>query len=186
VPLLLSPFALKQVNPTVNKLSVREKDNNMVQLVSMTGFDFQAYLQLAVEEYAQDHVKAGNWDPAEALQKSEKEYRQLLSDGVASKDQYLFTIEDGQTGLKAGMIWFAVKNSGPRTYAFIYDFRIYDEYQRKGYGSHAMSAIETEVRELGIDTISLHVFGHNLAARALYEKMGYETTDLQMSKKIGS
>lgn len=157
----------------------------MVQLVPMTDFDFQAYLEGAVEEYAQEHVKAGNWDASEALQKSKTEYMQLLPDGVASKDQYLFTIEDAQAELKVGMIWFAARHNGPRTVAFIYDFRIYDEYQRKGYGSHTLSAIETEVRELGIDTISLHVFGHNQAAIALYEKMGYETTNLHMSKKLG-
>jgi predicted GNAT family acetyltransferase len=30
----------------------------------------------------------------------------------------------------------------------------------------------------------LHVFGHNQVARALYEKIGYEVTNVLMSKKL--
>ncbi len=29
-----------------------------------------------------------------------------------------------------------------------------------------------------------HVFGHNLPARAMYEKLGYITTNVQMTKNI--
>ena len=45
--------------------------------------------------------------------------------------------------------------------------------------------LEDKVRELGLDSISLHVFGHNHAAIALYQAAGYETTDLHMVKKLG-
>ena len=37
---------------------------------------------------------------------------------------------------------------------------------------------------LGFDTIALHVSGHNQAGRALYEKMGYEITNINMAKKL--
>ena len=72
----------------------------------------------------------------------------------------------------------------PHPYGFIYDLRIYDEYQRRGYARQAMLALETKVRELGLDTISLHVFGHNHAAKALYDQLGYEVTNINMSKKL--
>jgi len=47
-----------------------------------------------------------------------------------------------------------------------------------------MQALEERVRHLGLSTISLHVFGHNHAARALYEKLGYVTTNVMMSKTL--
>ena len=75
-------------------------------------------------------------------------------------------------------------NRGGRRQAFIYDFRTLDEFHRQGYGTQAMIALEDEVRKLGIDTIGLHVFGHNHAARALYEKVGYEVTDVHMAKHL--
>jgi ribosomal protein S18 acetylase RimI-like enzyme len=47
-----------------------------------------------------------------------------------------------------------------------------------------MLALEARVISMGLDVISLHVFGHNRAARSLYEKLGYETTNVYMSKKL--
>ena len=38
---------------------------------------------------------------------------------------------------------------------------------------------------MGIDTVGLHVFGYNHAARTLYEKMGYQVTGIGMTKTLG-
>ena len=156
----------------------------MVRLVPMTESEFHVYCKHSIENYAQEHVKAGNWHPAEALQKVEKEFLQLLPDGVASKNQHFFSIERDHTGVKVGMIWFAVRDDASRPSAFIYDFRIDEEFRRSGYGRQTLMRLEEKVRELGLDTISLHVFGHNQAAIALYQMTGYEVTDLHMTKKL--
>lgn len=158
----------------------------MVRLIPMTEDQFQAYLQRGVAEYAQEHVKTGNWHPSEALQKSAAQYQQLLPDGLASKNQHLFSIQDESSEAIVGLLWFAVREQGQRPTAFIYDFQIYEQFQRQGYGRQALLALEDKVRELDIDSIALHVFGHNHAAITLYKKAGYEITNLQMAKKISS
>ncbi|NOZ50982.1 MAG: GNAT family N-acetyltransferase [Chloroflexi bacterium] len=159
----------------------------MVRFVPMTENEFQAYRKNAIEEYAQDHVRAGNWHPAEALEKAEKEFQHLLPDGVASKNQYLYALVDAQTGAKVGRIWFSVNDKAPQPTAFIYDFLIDEHCRRRGYGRQALGVLEEKARELGIDTVSLHVFGRNQAAIALYQKVGYEITNLVMTKKsLGS
>jgi len=150
----------------------------------MTENEFQAYRQRAVEEYAQEHVRAGNWHPSEALQKAEKEFLQLLPDGVASKNHYLLSLEDDHSAVQVGMIWFAVRDKASHPSAFIYDFVIYKEFRRQGYGRQTLTVLEEKAKELGLDTISLHVFGHNQAAIALYQQAGYETTSLYMAKKL--
>ena len=156
----------------------------MVRLVPMTETEYQAYLEFDMQRYAEENVKAGNWHPSEALEKSRKEHQRLLPDGLATKSQYLFSIEDEKTGSKVGEIWFAVDYKRPQPSAFVYDFMIHEEFRRRGYGTQALQALEEKVKELGVNKISLHVFGHNHAARALYEKMGYETTGTYMSKKL--
>ena len=158
----------------------------MVRLVSMTESEFQIYLKHSVENYAQEHVKAGNWDPSDALQKAEKEFLQLLPEGVATRKQHLLSIEEVDTGVKVGLIWFAEQHQASRPSAFIYDFLVYEEYRRKGYGKQTLRALEEKVKALGIETISLHVFGHNQAAIDLYQKAGYEITDLHMAKKVSA
>ena len=156
----------------------------MVRLVPMTEKEFQAYRRRSVKEYAQEHIRAGNWHPSEALQKAEKEFLQLLPDGVASKNHYLFSLEDDHAGVQVGMIWFAVRDEASHPSAFVYDFLIYEEFRRRGYGRQTLTALEEKTKELGLDTISLHVFGHNQAAIALYQQAGYETTSLYMAKKL--
>ncbi len=156
----------------------------MVRLVPMTEKEFQAYRRRSVKEYAQEHIRAGNWHPSEALQKAEKEFLQLLPDGVASKNHYLFSLEDDHVGVQVGMIWFAVRDEASHPSAFVYDFLIYEEFRRRGYGRQTLTALEEKAKELGLDTISLHVFGHNQAAIALYQQAGYEATSLYMAKKL--
>ena len=156
----------------------------LVRLAPMTQPEYDAFLAFSVKDYAEEHVKAGNWLAGEALAKSEAEFKQLLPEGKESKDNYFFSIFDAESGVYVGNVWFAViERGGPRR-AFIYDFRILDAFHRQGYGAQAMIALEAEVRKLGIDTISLHVFGHNHAARGLYEKVGYEITNINMSKHL--
>ena len=82
------------------------------------------------------------------------------------------------------MIWLARIMQGAKPIMFIYDFRIDEAHRRKGYGEQAMLAAEVQAKALGYDTIALHVFGHNHAARALYEKLGYEITNINMAKKL--
>lgn len=150
----------------------------------MTDEELRAYLDSAVQDYAQEHVRAGNWSASEAQERAEKEFQQLLPNGVATKNQYLFAIEDTAEVNKVGMLWFAVSEGRPHPMAFIYDFVISEPFRRKGYAMQALLVLEDKVKGMGIDTISLHVFAHNQAARALYEKMGYVTTDIQMSKTL--
>ena len=156
----------------------------MVQLVPMTESEFQMYCKSAVENYAQEHVKAGDWHPSDALQRAEKEFQRLLPDGLASKNHHFFSIQDDRTGENVGMIWFAVRSEALRPLAFIYDFLIYQEFRRRGYGEQAFVQLEEKAKELGLDKISLQVLGHNKAAIALYQKAGYEITDLHMEKKL--
>jgi hypothetical protein len=48
----------------------------------MTEEEFQAFLAESVPEYAAEKVKAGNWTPEEALEKSRKEHTRLLPEGL--------------------------------------------------------------------------------------------------------
>ena len=156
----------------------------MVRLIPMNATEYQPYLDVSIREYAEDKVQSGNWQPEEALERSTQDFQKLLPDGVATKDNYLYDIVDEALGVKVGLIWLARMMQGTKPIMFIYDFRIDEAHRRKGYGEQAMLAAEVQAQALGYDTIALHVFGHNHAARALYEKLGYEITNINMAKKL--
>jgi ribosomal protein S18 acetylase RimI-like enzyme len=46
-----------------------------------------------------------------------------------------------------------------------------------------LAAIE-KARELGADTVGLHVFGHNAPAYALYRSLGFVETNISMSLEL--
>jgi len=56
--------------------------------------EFQNYLKESIPEYAQEHVKAGRWSAEEALQRATEECEEILTDGLHTKNQYLFSIVD--------------------------------------------------------------------------------------------
>lgn len=68
--------------------------------------------------------------------------------------------------------------------AFVYDIRIDEAFRRHGYGSQAFRELENKVRALGGRWIALHVFGNNYAALEMYQKLGYETTNVLMAKTL--
>ena len=153
-----------------------------VLLIPITEDEYQTWLAQSVKDYAQDKIDAGTWQPEEALSRSENDFTSLLSQGRTTPDNHIYSIQDATLGTHVGVLWIAVTSRGLHRSAFIYDIVIYEAYRRHGYGEGTMLALEDKVRDFGLDTVGLHVFGHNKAAQALYEKVGYIVTDLNMSK----
>jgi ribosomal protein S18 acetylase RimI-like enzyme len=152
----------------------------MVKLIKMQQEDFEPYLERGIREYAEDHVRNGNWSAEEALQRSKKEFEQLLPDGVNSRDQFLYSILDEIDGNKIGLLWVQVKDQK----AFIYDFIIDESFRGKGYGKQALAALDEKLISMNVDSVGLHVFGHNIVAQELYKKSGYEITNINMRKVL--
>lgn len=152
----------------------------MIQLVPMKQEDFKTYLERGIREYADDHVRNGNWSAEEALERSRKEFKELLPDGVNSQDQFLYSIIDQADGNKIGLLWVQVRDHK----AFVYDFIIDESFRGKGYGKQALTALDETLKAMDVESVRLHVFGDNVTAQELYKKMGYQITDLQMMKVL--
>jgi len=155
----------------------------MVGLVPMTTEEFEEYLGRDVERYAAENVKAGYWAPAEALAKSREEHRQLLPDGLATKDHHFLKIQD-EGGTLIGAAWLKANRETSLPSAFLYALFIEEAHRGHGYGKQAMLALEEKAKELGLRTLALHVFAHNATARALYDGMGYQVKSLNVEKHL--
>ncbi len=156
----------------------------MIELVPMTQQDFDAYLEWSIPLYGEEMVQAGYWTAEQAAEKSRKEMTELLPQGLSTPDQFLFIVREVQSGEKVGLIWLGVHNRQAGPVGFIYDFLIEERARRQGYGTQTLLAAEEKVRQLGLSSIGLHVFGFNKPAIALYEKLGYEMASIQMRKKL--
>jgi ribosomal protein S18 acetylase RimI-like enzyme len=166
----------------------------MITLEAISPAEYKTWLTQAIRDYADDKVSSGNWEAAEALDRSAAEFHRLLPDGPATPDNFVYSLmapnadadsAEDAAPVSVGVLWFALPPWKPPI-AFIYDFLIYEPYRRHGYGAEALRALEEKVKAMGLDTIGLHVFAHNTAARALYEKAGYAVTDINMAKKLSA
>ena len=154
-----------------------------VYLHAMTDQAFERWSARLIEDYAGEHVKAGNWSASEALAKARKSIEDLLPDGVDTREHHLFTIMDSTGKQAVGVLWLGV-NPRMQDAGFIYDLEIDEPFRRQGYATAAMKALEEKARQLGMAKLALHVFGHNAKARSLYEKLGYGVTDISMAKEL--
>ncbi len=153
------------------------------RLVPMTEAQLADYLQRAIPDYAGDKVASGQWAEAEAMERSRKSYAELLPEGVATPDQHLYVMYD-EHAVVVGELWIGGHEQAGRRVAFVYDVAVHPEHRRKGHAERAFQALEGVVRSLGLTGIGLHVFGHNAAARALYLKLGYLETNVNMFKAL--
>ncbi|MEO8356842.1 MAG: GNAT family N-acetyltransferase [Chloroflexota bacterium] len=152
----------------------------MVKLVKMQQEDFEPYLERGIREYAEDHVRNGNWTAEESLERSRKEFQELLPDGVNSRDQFLYSIVGEENNNEIGLLWVQIKDQK----AFIYDFIIDESFRGKGYGKQALTAMDEILKSMNVESVSLHVFGDNVTAQELYRKMGFEITGMHMKKRF--
>lgn len=155
----------------------------MTTLRRMTGDEYAAWVEASVPAYAEDKVASGQWPQAESLELSRKEHDELLPQGLATPENHFFTIVDGE-GAPVGSLWIAAQSRAGARIAYVYDVGIRPERQREGHAYRAFVALEDEARRLGLGGIGLHVFGHNIGARALYAKLGFEPTNLHLFKPL--
>ena len=150
----------------------------MIQLEPIQQEDFERFLEREIRGYAEDHVRNGNWPAEGALERSRKEFEHYLPDGIHSRDQYLYSIVDDDN--KIGVLWVQVKDRK----GFILDFVIDEAFRGKGYGKQALAALDEKLMSMGVQSVSLHVFGDNITAQELYKKVGFQITDIQMKKTL--
>lgn len=149
----------------------------------MTQAEFDAWLPAAIVTYANETAASGRWTNAESIERSREEHERLLPQGLATPNHHLWSITRVSDRKAVGLLWIEAQPS-PSPTAFVYNIEIYPEYRRRGHAEQAMTKLEEVARSLGLRQIRLHVFGHNSAARPLYEKLGYEPTNIMMAKRL--
>jgi ribosomal protein S18 acetylase RimI-like enzyme len=140
------------------------EQKTMIRLEPIQQGDFDRFLDRAIREYAEDHVRNGNWSAEGALEKSRKEFEHYLPEGIHTPNQYVWSIvhEENQ---KIGVLWAQVKEGK----AFIFDFIIDEAFRGQGFGKQALTAMDEKLKSMNVESVALHVFGDNVTAQALYK-----------------
>jgi ribosomal protein S18 acetylase RimI-like enzyme len=145
--------------------------------------EYAAWLATVIPAYAADKVATGQWAAGTSLELSRQAFAELLPQGPRTADHRLYTIL-GTDGAPVGTLWIAIQTRGEQRVAYVYDVVIGPEHRRRGHAERAFEALGQEATSLGLAGIALHVFGHNLAAQALYAKLGFIATNINLFKPL--
>ena len=153
-----------------------------LEFIPFTEADYERHVPRAIESYGEDLVRAKLWDEATIAQKTEQVFRQLLPEGRATPGNEFWSVS--YEGEKVGWIWTARREDERGPYVGIYYLEVIDSQRRRGYGRMILEGLERRCVDEGVKSIRLHVFGHNLAARGLYDCVGFETKNVVMEKHL--
>ena len=131
------------------------------------------------------HLKAGNSTPENSLKKAKEQYAELLPQGLATPNNYFYTITGTEQLGIIGMCWFSLEPRQGQLRAYVYDVYLVPSVRGKGLGRLVIAEMESCASSRGALKIELMVFGENTTARSLYEKCGFLYTTMYMAKSLG-
>ncbi|HEY5427375.1 MAG TPA: GNAT family N-acetyltransferase [Candidatus Tumulicola sp.] len=98
--------------------------------------------------------------------------RASFLDAIARPDELPFWVACDGAGLAGSASIFHHAEAG-----LAIGMLVRASYRRRGIGQALIERSFTWARDHGVGALSLHVFPHNLAARALYQKAGFREID---------
>lgn len=153
-----------------------------VVLRPMTASEYDVWRGPSIEEYAQSFVDSGILTIDEARERADKEFAELLPDGLETPDHMLWTAYDDAT--RVGILWVKYGGEAPHRRAFIYDIHVDEQYRRRGHAQAMIETLMADARKQGVASIGLNVFGHNAGAMELYRKLGFEVSSTSMRRTL--
>lgn len=143
--------------------------------------EFTNYRSLFINEYAQDLQKNRGYLSEKARIKAIESIDKPLYQGISTSKNQLWCIRQVNGPEEViGFLWLSIT----ATSAWISDFYIYSKWRGCGFGSLALSEMKKALKEMGIDEVGLRVAPENDSARALYKKLGFHITGINMSQNL--
>ncbi|GAA1959972.1 GNAT family N-acetyltransferase [Agromyces allii] len=152
-----------------------------ITLDPKTPDEVAAWLPVAMREYEESRLEAG--DSAEAADAARVLSEERFFPGGRLIDGHLlFTVR--LAGEDVGWFWLGPWNGTGTEDWWIYDIRVYDEFQRRGIARIVMQRADAIARDGGAKSLGLNAFAYNVPAISLYESLGYLTAALHMRKEL--
>lgn len=142
-----------------------------VGLRPMEEVRFGRFLEASIEGHAADlYASRTVPDLDTARAESRRQTEQLLEQGVNTPGHLLWSAFHDKD--EVGVLW--VQRREHRD--FIYRIEVDPFHLRRGYGREILRAGAEQARQMGLEWLSLNVFGNNLGAQALYQQEDYVPT----------
>ena len=148
----------------------------------MTSSEYPAYCDYFIDDYSREIAENYGHSMDRAIELANQDLLRSFPNGLETNDHELLCIESDSELI--GYLWHSINTSDKST--FIYDFFIFSSSRNHGYGKSAISALESQLKSIGIEQIKLRVAYQNQRALKLYQDVGFSISGYNMSKKLGT
>jgi ribosomal protein S18 acetylase RimI-like enzyme len=152
----------------------------MIKFSEIDEAEFKRYIDFMIPDHASEITKNFNLTWEQALEESEMMMNDMFKDGLATEGQYLYAITNVQSNEQVGILWYSVFPE--INAAYLYHIFINENHRGKGFGTKTLEKLQDILKESGVKSIGLSVFGKNDGAYRLYKKLGYSNTRISMEK----
>lgn len=143
---------------------------------------YLAWTRETIEGFAAQQVESGVLPEREAREYAEAAFDTLLPQGMCTPGHHVWSAYDRET--EVGYLWLGIREQSDGAECYVYDVAVAPHLRGSGYGRAIMLAGEAKASALDAATIGLNVFGHNSAARRLYDSLGYAVSATSMTRRL--
>ena len=158
----------------------------MIQLVPMNEERYNTFMEISRQDQIQGQILARYWKVDEAEKNMEQMEKQVIPHGLETENHHFYSLKEIDSEKIVGGLWYMIMEQSGEHIIFVVDIQVYQGFRRLGYGSQAFRILEQYASDRGISSIVLNVFEHNVAARAMYNKLGYSGSGIIMTKTLNS
>jgi ribosomal protein S18 acetylase RimI-like enzyme len=97
-----------------------------------------------------------------------------------------FFVAETEAGERVGLLWFGENRNllTGENEAWIYNVSVVEGHRGQGIGARLVAHAQAYARDRGFQTLGLMVATHNLAARRLYSRLGFDETNVLMKRRL--
>lgn len=149
-----------------------------VTLEPLSDDEYGNFVEAQIAEAARQRVEAGEWSPSEAVARAHDELGDLINDRLRRRGHEFLKGVVNDVGC-VGRLWIAPApefiEESREAIRWLAQITVEESLRGRGYGRAFLTALHNRLSAEGVSQLWLRVYDWNIAARRLYEGMGYET-----------
>jgi ribosomal protein S18 acetylase RimI-like enzyme len=147
----------------------------------MSAASIAQFLEHSRSSYVADLVASGV-DTSEAERLAADQQAEAFPDGQPT-DGHLVMEAIADTEV-CGSVWIGPHAIGDTKHWWVWDIEIAEAFRGRGIGRWVMRMAEECARQRGANDIGLTVFADNVAARRLYDDLGFREVSMRLTKAL--
>ncbi|ALS74105.1 hypothetical protein AUC31_02020 [Planococcus rifietoensis] len=153
-----------------------------IEMQPMSEEEFDQFMAFLIPDYAKDLSENYMIPEDAAMEESRALMAKLFLNKQNTEGQSVCHVVSMEEDKVVGSLWYNIEPSTNK--AYIYHILIGEEYRKQGMATAVLQKLEEDMRNRGVTSMGLNVFGTNPHAYELYEKMGYRVQSTSMGKRI--